>query len=149
MSDRLAELRRQRALLADHLAWLDREIAAEAKQVPAERVVAPNPVTPGIPAASPARALSVATAADATVATTVTVVAPGVAATGKGTGTAAAAPAPAIPPASTAQAEAMLEEYRVKPDTLKSDVQKGCLLYFALALGLVALGVTVLWFALK
>jgi hypothetical protein len=29
MSDRLPELRRQRALVAEHLAWLDREIAAE------------------------------------------------------------------------------------------------------------------------
>ena len=28
MSDRLAELRRQRQLLQEHLAWLDREIAA-------------------------------------------------------------------------------------------------------------------------
>jgi hypothetical protein len=28
MSDRLPELRRQRALVAEHLAWLDREIAA-------------------------------------------------------------------------------------------------------------------------
>lgn len=30
-TDRLAELRRQRARIEDHLAWLDREIAAEEK----------------------------------------------------------------------------------------------------------------------
>src|SRR3954467_14437991 len=33
MSDRLAELRRQRALQQEHLAWLDREIAAELEKL--------------------------------------------------------------------------------------------------------------------
>ena len=43
MQDRLAELRRQRALVAEHLAWLDREIAAaEGKPSPAP-LPAPTP----------------------------------------------------------------------------------------------------------
>lgn len=42
MTDRLAELRRQRALVAEHLAWLDREIAAA------------NPAAPPPPSLSPA-----------------------------------------------------------------------------------------------
>jgi hypothetical protein len=34
MSDRLHVLRRQKALLSEHLAWLDREIAAEERSQP-------------------------------------------------------------------------------------------------------------------
>jgi hypothetical protein len=52
MSDRLPELRRQRALIAEHLAWLDREIAAaggETSAAPATRppVTLPPPADPG------------------------------------------------------------------------------------------------------
>jgi hypothetical protein len=44
MSDRLAELQRQRALLQDHLAWLDREIAAESgRGRPPAQVARPAP----------------------------------------------------------------------------------------------------------
>ena len=42
MSDRLPELRRQRALVAEHLAWLDREIADAGSE---------TPVTPAHPGA--------------------------------------------------------------------------------------------------
>lgn len=50
MQDRLAELRRQRALVAEHLVWLDREIAdAEGKPAPAP-----------LPALTPSPALSAA-----------------------------------------------------------------------------------------
>ena len=45
MSDRLAELQRQRALAQEQLAWFDREIAKESGQVPA---------APAATAASPA-----------------------------------------------------------------------------------------------
>ena len=56
MSDRLSDLRRQRALLAEHLAWLDREIQAEGglKQeaprpaAPTQSVAAP-PAPSGVP----------------------------------------------------------------------------------------------------
>jgi len=53
MSDRLSDLRRQRAAIQQHLEWLDREIAA-AQPGPA---TAPEPVAPAIvtaPAATPA-----------------------------------------------------------------------------------------------
>jgi hypothetical protein len=46
-------------------------------------------------------------------------------------------------------ADAILEEYRVAPDTLKTDIRKGCLLYFIGALALVALGVSVLYFLIS
>jgi hypothetical protein len=52
MSDRLPELRRQRALVAEHLAWLDREIADAGSEAPA------TPVTPA-PPAKPAGAVDV------------------------------------------------------------------------------------------
>jgi len=44
MSDRLSELRRQRALLQQHADWLDREIAACGNTQPAAPVTAPKPV---------------------------------------------------------------------------------------------------------
>lgn len=47
MQDRLAELRRQRALVAEHLVWLDREIAAaEGKPTPAPLPALPPPPAP-------------------------------------------------------------------------------------------------------
>jgi len=42
-SERLAELQRQRALVRDHLAWLDGEIASATGALPA---ASPNPVAP-------------------------------------------------------------------------------------------------------
>ncbi len=45
MSERLAELQRQRALLQEHLAWLDRELAAEAGRVGSGRQAAPPPAS--------------------------------------------------------------------------------------------------------
>lgn len=47
MQDRLAELRRHRALVAEHLVWLDREIAAaEGKPAPAPTPELPPPPAP-------------------------------------------------------------------------------------------------------
>lgn len=46
MSDRLQELRRQRALLQQHVAWLDQEIARQSGPAPA-----PSPVAAPAPAA--------------------------------------------------------------------------------------------------
>jgi cell division septum initiation protein DivIVA len=51
VSDRLAELQRQRALAQEQLAWLDREIAKETGQTPV--TAAPTPVA--APAAAPSR----------------------------------------------------------------------------------------------
>jgi hypothetical protein len=59
MSERLNELRRQRALLQEHLAWLDREIAAEqGHPPPATAAVAPPAPLPAPTPASPATALA-------------------------------------------------------------------------------------------
>ena len=46
-------------------------------------------------------------------------------------------------------ADAILSEYRVAPDTLKTDIRKGCLLYFVGALALVAVGLTGLYFLIS
>ncbi len=62
MSDRLAELRRQRALIQEHLEWLDREIGAHSTSAgspaqpesPPPAVCAPVPLTAPRPAPSPA-----------------------------------------------------------------------------------------------
>lgn len=59
MSDRLAELVRQRALVQEHLAWLNREIAAAAE---AARVVPPAENAGAAPPDRPASAVSVAPA---------------------------------------------------------------------------------------
>ncbi len=122
MADRVAELLRQRALIQEHLAWLEREIAAaqaappgsqrvEPAQAPAvvsARVDPPKPVAPTpLPQAAPP--------------------------------TEQAMPDP----------DALIEEYRVRPDEVHQDVRKGCLLYFFgafLVFGLVVVG---LYFALR
>lgn len=136
MASRLDELQRQRALLEEHLAWLDREIAAEKSGT--TPVAASLPPAPGagpsperrLRAAAPVTAVTTATAADATVATTINVVSPGaVGATGG---------APAAP-------DAILDQYRQAPDMLQNDIRKGCFLYFALAFVLLGIGVGALY----
>ena len=124
MSDRLEELRRQRALVQTHLDWLDREIAAHAP---------PPETTPPVPREAPVRApvYTLRHSAAAILAH-------------------AAAPASApVASRSAASADAILDEYRVPPDTLKTDVRKGCFLYFFVALAVVAVVVTGLYFALS
>ena len=54
MSDRLSDLRRQRALVADHLASLDREIAAAGGEAPATPAALVPPANPGSGADLPA-----------------------------------------------------------------------------------------------
>lgn len=120
MSDRLAELRRQRALVQEQLNWLDAEIGAAEKRSPASPLVAalPKSVPPPPPPAStvtPAAGVSTLPAASA------------------------------IDPV----ADAMLEEYKVAPEALRTDVRKGCLLYLVAAFALVIAGVAILYFALR
>lgn len=122
MSDRLRDLLRQRALLQEHLSWLDREIAATSHQVPGAENVTPPPTPPPAPAPLP----PVATA-----------IAQRVIAKSHPIGT---APVPA---------EAMIEQYRVAPDAVKQDVRRGCFIYFAAAFVLLALGVVALYFAIS
>jgi hypothetical protein len=47
MSDRLSDLRRQHALVAEHLAWLDREIAAAGSEAPSSPAAPPPPAHAG------------------------------------------------------------------------------------------------------
>lgn len=133
MSARLQDLLRQRALIQEQLAWLDREIAtttaASASPTPAiapsPRAV-PAPTQPGY-LASQAVALAAHQAAAAR----------DQADAGSGN------------PAATTAAEAILEKYRVPPDSLKTDVRKGCFLYFFAALAVVAVVVAGLYYALS
>jgi len=129
MPDRHQELLRQRALVQAHLAWLDREIAQAAP--PAS--VSAGPVAPSGLRLSPSRAPANTTlrhTADAIL------------------GHAAAGVPLATAPRDITQADAILDEYRVPPAALKTDVRKGCFVYFVLALVLVAAGVTALYFLL-
>lgn len=133
MSERLQHLRRQRALVAEHLAWLDREID--------QALAGPTNPTLHPPAASPApiddlTSVPFSMRASAP-ASTPSVVQPGVI---------SAKPAPANEAATDATADAILRDYRVEENTMKSDVKKGCLLYFFGALAVVGVGVVVLYF---
>jgi hypothetical protein len=47
--DRLAELQRQRELVREHLAWLDREIAGAAPVISGEKAPTQTPVKPTTP----------------------------------------------------------------------------------------------------
>lgn len=67
MSDRLTDLRRQRALVQQHLEWLDREIAA-AQPRPAETNPTPPPTPPAAAAPSPVRVPILPTSTDPVVA---------------------------------------------------------------------------------
>ena len=130
MSDRYQELLRQRALVQEHLAWLDREIAQiSANRTPPATV---SPARPAPPATLPSAPSSYLAGQAAAV-----------------TQHAAAARAISENPLGPSAADAILEEYRVAPDTLKTDIRKGCLLYFIGALALVALGVSVLYFLIS
>lgn len=127
MSDRLHALRRQRALVQQHLDWLDAEIASSTGgQAPA----APRPI-----AAPPPSGYLASQAAAITRHATAS----------------APSPTPSIDenPVVAATADAILSEYRVAPDSLKTDIRKGCLLYFFGALVVVAAGVTALYFLLS
>jgi len=91
VSDRLEELRRQRALQREHLDWIEREIAAleaAARQEP--------------PAQPPT--------------------------------------IPVAPGEDELQAEAILQEYVQPQASIEKRTKLGCLLYFAVALALLALG---------
>ena len=131
MPDRLPELSRQRALLQEQLAQLEREIGAALPTAPPNAV----PGTPGGATSAPPPASS---APQPTI--------PPVA----GQAFAATPPAPPvapIPPEVAAVADAIIDEYRVPPKTLHSDVKKGCFLYLFAALGLVVLAVFAFYFA--
>ena len=130
MADRLSELARQRALLSEHLAWLDREIADETvkRLIPNRPADQPGggstSVTPVTPPRSPESASVHSTTPAAAAAS-------------------ATASAPVAPDATE-----ILEQYRVTPTSVKQDVRKGCLLYFAAAFLILGLVVAILYFAI-
>lgn len=127
MSDRLAELVRQRALVQEHLAWLNREIAAAAeaaKTVPA----ASESTTSGSPAIEAAPLPGSPPAAFH----------PAVATSSSASKTAAAE-----------DPDAIIARFQVAPGTVKQDVRKGCLLYFVGAFVLLGIVVAVLYVALR
>ena len=113
MPDRLAELRRQRALIAEHLAWLDREIAAAG---PAS-TSSPEPPTASVPEA--ASAPSPAGLAPAAIPAAATTAKPG-------------APATVGHAAEDDIATKHLPTKR-QPADIQQDVRRGCLLYFSIA----------------
>ena len=116
VSDRLHELQRQRALAQEQLAFLDREIATEQAKSGAPPT-ATHAATPA-PAASPTPAAMAAAAQRATTQLESTL---------------------------PADAEKILAQYQTEPTSLKSDVKKGCFLYFALALAALAAAVIALY----
>lgn len=120
MPDRLAELVRQRALVEEHLAWLNRQIAE----------VAPRSTAPVTIPVKPAMAETTVVDASPRPLTPVT-------------------PPPAAEPMeyapAAADAEAIMAKYQIPSSALKDDVRKGCFLYFAAAFVVLGLGVTLLY----
>lgn len=109
--NRLSELLRQRELIKEQLAWVEREIeATSAKDWPT------YPAADAKPDATESALRPPETV-----------------------------PAPAALNAGPAMADEIIDQYRVAPDALKTDLRKGCLLYFVGALALVALGVGLLY----
>lgn len=153
MADRLAELRRQRALLQVHLAWLDREITRAggdpnsgsfppfgSTPSTAPFVAGSNPPLPASGAGTPAPGKPSPAAPAAASPQPVPLAAP-----------AAAVSPPAAPGAGVAKAEAdaLLQQYRREPEVVHRDVRQGCLLYFVGALVLLAAGVAALYFVFR
>ena len=138
MSDRLSELLRQRALLQEHLAWLDREIeaAARSSSTPSSAAL-PRPVPTEVPAFPPTPALPTVSVAAIPPAPS----APALTARLAGTVPVSPAATVVVP-----GAEAILDQYRVEPRSVQQDVRKGCFLYFAAAFVLLGLGVAALYF---
>jgi len=134
MSERLSELLRQRALLQEHLAWLNREITAATARQPPPVVGIPPAAPPPAPAhaavAPPIPATVVVPANIASVDPTVTL--PGGHPVTPGPG-----------------ADAILDQYRVPARSLHEDVRRGCLIYFVAALVLLGAGVVLLYFAIS
>lgn len=139
MSDRLSELLRQRALLQEHVAWLDREIESAARSSASPSTAAlPRPAPTDVAAFPPTPALPHVSVAEIPPAPSIP-----------------ALPSRAMLPAPPAEtvvvpgADAILDQYRVETRSVQQDVRKGCFLYFAAAFLLLGLGVTALYFLIS
>jgi hypothetical protein len=117
MSDRLQELQRHRAMLQEHLAWLDREIAALGGTTRPSTL--PPPEGPSAPFPPP---------------TPVTVPAPP-----------PRIPSPTAQLASAKAAEEIMAQYQPEGLSVQSKTKLGCFIYFFLALGMVALVVLIFY----
>ena len=133
---RINDLRRQRDLLREHLAWLEREIAATENALGTEPAATPKDDVTATTAPGPSFVPASAANTDALFKTT------GKEATPATPDTAAAAP---VDP----DADAILDEYRTPRGDLQRDVKMGCFLYFAAALLIFGVAVVVLYFALR
>ena len=125
-SPRLAELRRQRALIQGHLTWLDAEIAAEELRSPSAREPTPN--TPAVTIAPSPQTPPIAMSGAANVSLEA---------------------AGALAESADAHAEEIMGEYRKPANDLRQDVRTGCFLYFAAGLLLFFAAVVGLYFALR
>ncbi len=139
MSDRLSELLRQRALLHEHLAWLDREIAStERSAAPANAPIITRSVPLLIvPLSGPSALGGVGGASIPS--------APLITARAESPVSAASSAESVVVPG----AEAILDKYRVETGSVQTDVRKGCFVYFAAAFVALALGVALLYFAIS
>jgi hypothetical protein len=119
MPDRLTELQHQRALLQEHLAWIEGEIAAEA----ARRGWGPAGQSAGAPEARPTPApVQWSVQGDGPVPVAETRI------------------------DDDSDAESILEQYREESQDTPQNVRKGCILYFALALVLLGAAMAALYF---
>ena len=117
MPDRLNELLRQRALIQEHLSWLDRQIITESDGI---SPLASRSTTSGQSAAG--KQLLVSTLLPFTP---------------------AGLPDPAQ---SNHEADAILADYKKDPQRQQTDVKRGCFLYFLGALAFVSLVVFLFYF---
>lgn len=114
MADRLQELLQQRALIREHLEWLDAEIAASSGRVsqPRERTLAPQPVSPAPVLARPQPSLIPA----------------------------AVAPLSIAPRAQPDEADALIARLAAQEQTEPVPSKKGCWFIFGTLLSLLVLG---------
>ena len=119
MPDRLNELLRQRALIQEHLSWLDRQIIAESDGIS--------------PLASPA------STADHPEAGKQPLVSTPLPFDNEGLAQVAVAQNEQV-------AEAIMADYKKDPERQRSDIKRGCFLYFIGALAFVSLVVFLFYF---
>lgn len=130
--DRLAELRRQRSLVHEHLGWIDRQIAEAEARLHGQS----NPKAAGIvgtpleqpPESKPAGAPPTDDAGGPT----------------EGVISATEEAVERV-----AEADAILNSYRRPTLDLQRDVRTGCFLYFAAAFLILGIVVVILYFALR
>lgn len=125
MSDRLNELLRQRALLQEHVAWIEKEIAALKVTAPQE-----ESRTAATQLAAPAVAAQGSAAAPNSPIAEIKVI-------------------PSAPVISPADAEALIQRYGYDPKSTTADVKRGCWVAFGVAFVLLAVVVTAAWFLLR